>query len=113
MSKPIIVPLLDLKAQYAALRDEIRPAVDRVLESQQCINGPEVAQMEREIAKYCGAKHCIGVSSGTDALLLSLMALDVGFGEIVVMEVRVVGGGGARAEGAEEEDKRIAHRPAL
>ena len=84
MSKPIVVPLLDLKAQYAALRDEIRPAVDRVLESQLCINGPEVAQMEREIAKYSGAKHCIGVSSGTDALLLSLMALDVGFGDEVV-----------------------------
>jgi dTDP-4-amino-4,6-dideoxygalactose transaminase len=84
MNKPIVVPLLDLKAQYAALRDEIRPAVDRVLESQQCINGPEVAQMEREIAKYSGAKHCVGVSSGTDALLLSLMALDVGFGDEVV-----------------------------
>jgi dTDP-4-amino-4,6-dideoxygalactose transaminase len=84
VTKLIVVPLLDLKAQYAALRDEIRPAVDRVLESQQCINGPEVAQMEREIARYCGAKHCVGVSSGTDALLLSLMALDVGAGDEVV-----------------------------
>jgi dTDP-4-amino-4,6-dideoxygalactose transaminase len=84
MSKPTTVPLLDLKAQYAALRDEIRPAVDRVLESQQCINGPEVAQLEREIAKYCQAKHCVGVSSGTDAILLSLMALDVGEGDEVV-----------------------------
>jgi dTDP-4-amino-4,6-dideoxygalactose transaminase len=84
MSKPTSVPLLDLKAQYAALRDEIRPAVDRVLESQQCINGPEVAQLEREVAKYCQAKHCIGVSSGTDAILLSLMALDVGVDDEVV-----------------------------
>jgi dTDP-4-amino-4,6-dideoxygalactose transaminase len=84
MSKPTNVPLLDLKAQYAALRDEIRPAVDRVLESQLCINGPEVAQLEREVAKYSQAKHCVGVSSGTDAILLSLMALDVGEGDEVV-----------------------------
>jgi dTDP-4-amino-4,6-dideoxygalactose transaminase len=84
MSKPVAVPLLDLKAQYAALRDEIRPAVDRVLESQQCINGPEVAQLEKDVARYCGAKHCVGVSSGTDAILLCLMALDIGAGDEVV-----------------------------
>jgi dTDP-4-amino-4,6-dideoxygalactose transaminase len=84
MSKPVTVPLLDLKAQYAALRDEIRPAVDRVLESQQCINGPEVAQLEREMARYSGAKHAVGVSSGTDAILLSLMALDIGAGDEVI-----------------------------
>jgi dTDP-4-amino-4,6-dideoxygalactose transaminase len=84
MTKPVVVPLLDLKAQYAQLREEIRAAVDRVLESQQCINGPEVAQFEREVAKYSEAKHCVGVSSGTDALLLSLMALDVGPGDEVV-----------------------------
>lgn len=84
MTKPITVPLLDLKAQYATLRDEIRPAVDRVLESQACINGPEVAQLEKEIAAYSSAKHCIGVSSGTDALVLCLMALDVGAGDEVV-----------------------------
>lgn len=84
MTKPVPVPLLDLKAQYAALRDEIRPAVDRVLESQQCINGPEVGQLEKDVARYCHAKHCVGVSSGTDAILLSLMALDVGAGDEVV-----------------------------
>jgi dTDP-4-amino-4,6-dideoxygalactose transaminase len=84
MSKPVNVPLLDLKAQYAELRNEIRAAVDRVLESQQCINGPEVAQMEREIAAYSQAKHCVGVSSGTDAILLSLMALEIGHGDEVV-----------------------------
>ena len=50
MIKPVSVPLLDLKAQYSILRDEIRPAIDRVLESQQCINGPEVGQLEKEIA---------------------------------------------------------------
>ena len=84
MTKPVTVPLLDLKAQYAALRDEIRPAVDRVLESQQCINGPEVAQLEKDVARYCQTRHCVGVSSGTDAILLSLMALDVGAGDEVV-----------------------------
>jgi dTDP-4-amino-4,6-dideoxygalactose transaminase len=84
MSKPVSVPLLDLKAQYAALRDEIRPAIDRVLESQQCINGPEVGQLEKEVARYCGCKHGVGVSSGTDALLVALMALDVGAGDEVV-----------------------------
>jgi dTDP-4-amino-4,6-dideoxygalactose transaminase len=84
MTKPVAVPLLDLKAQYAALRDEVRPAVDRVLESQQCINGPEVAQLEKEVARYCHTRHCVGVSSGTDAILLSLMALDVGAGDEVV-----------------------------
>ena len=84
MSKPVSVPLLDLKAQYAALKDEIRPAVDRVLDSQQCINGPEVAQLEKDVARYSGCKHGIGVSSGTDALLVALMALDVGAGDEVV-----------------------------
>jgi dTDP-4-amino-4,6-dideoxygalactose transaminase len=84
MTKPVAVPLLDLKAQYAALKDEIRPAIDRVLESQQCINGPEVTQLEKEVARYCHTRHCVGVSSGTDAILLSLMALDVGAGDEVV-----------------------------
>ena len=84
MIKPVSVPLLDLKAQYSILRDEIRPAIDRVLESQQCINGPEVGQLEKEIAKYSGSKHAIGVSSGTDALIVALMALDVGAGDEVV-----------------------------
>jgi len=84
MTKPVTVPLLDLKAQYATLRDEIRSAVDKVLESQACINGPEVAQLEKEIAAYSSARHCIGVSSGTDALVLCLMALDVGAGDEVV-----------------------------
>src|SRR4051812_35119336 len=84
MNKPVSVPLLDLKAQYVTLRDEIRPAIDRVLDSQMCINGPEVAQLEKDVAKYCGAKHSIGLSSGTDALVVALMALDVGAGDEVV-----------------------------
>src|SRR5215510_5899971 len=71
------VPLLDLKAQYAGIRDEIRTALDRVLESQRFILGPEVEAFESEIAAYCGSSHGIGVSSGTDALLAALMAIDI------------------------------------
>ena len=72
------VPLLDLKAQYRGIRDEVRAALDRVLESQTFILGPEVEALEDEIAKYCGCSHAIGVSSGTDALLAALMASDIG-----------------------------------
>ncbi|HZI50911.1 MAG TPA: DegT/DnrJ/EryC1/StrS family aminotransferase, partial [Terriglobia bacterium] len=78
------IPLLDLKAQYASIRDEIRAAVDRVLDAQQFILGPEVESLEREVAEYCGARYAIGVSSGTDALLVTLMALDVRPGDEVV-----------------------------
>jgi len=78
------VPLLDLTAQYATIRSEIRNAIDRVCESQHFILGPEVAACEREIASFCGANFAIGVSSGTDALLAALMALDVGPGDEVI-----------------------------
>jgi dTDP-4-amino-4,6-dideoxygalactose transaminase len=78
------IPLLDLKAQYAAIREEIHEALDRVMESQQFILGPEVEAFEKEIAEYCGCRHAIGVSSGTDALLVVLMALDVGAGDEVI-----------------------------
>src|SRR5438270_13702277 len=71
------VPLLDLKAQYASIRDEIRAAMDRVVESQTFILGPEVKALENEIAAYCGCAHAIGVSSGTDALLVALMAIGI------------------------------------
>lgn len=78
------VPLLDLKAQYAPIRDEILEAVTRVCDSQQFILGPEVAAFEKEVAEFCGVRHAIGLSSGTDALLVALMAIGVGPGDEVV-----------------------------
>lgn len=80
----IPVPLLDLKAQYATIRDEIRAAVDGVLESQYFILGPEVAALEKEIADYSQCKFGIGVSSGTDAILVALMAIDIQPGDEVI-----------------------------
>jgi dTDP-4-amino-4,6-dideoxygalactose transaminase len=78
------VPLLDLARQHAALRDELRAAAGRVLDSQQFVLGAEVRLLEEEIAAYAGARHAVGCASGTDALLLALMALDVGAGHEVV-----------------------------
>lgn len=78
------VPLLDLKAQYQQIRDEVSAAVNRVFESQQFILGPEVEAFEQEIAAYCGCKFAVGVSSGTDALIASLMALGIGLGDEVI-----------------------------
>lgn len=78
------VPLLDLKAQYATLRDEIEPVVKDVFESQYFILGPKVKEFEGEIAAYCNTKHAIGCASGTDAILLALMALDIKPGDEVI-----------------------------
>ncbi len=78
------VPLLDLKAQYATIKDDVRVVIDTVLESQRFILGPEVEALEREIAEFSGARFGIGVSSGTDALLLSLMAARIGAGDEVI-----------------------------
>ena len=78
------VPLLDLHAQYDSLRDEMRSAVDRVMESQHFILGSEVAELENEIADYCKVRHAIGCANGSDALLLALMALDIGEGDEVI-----------------------------
>ena len=84
MSEKSPIPLLDLKAQYATIRAEVRSAVDRVLESQRFILGPEVQALEQEIAAYCRCAHAVGVSSGTDALLTALMAIDIRPGDEVI-----------------------------
>ncbi len=78
------VPLLDLKKQYASIRNEIRPVVDQVFESQGFILGPRVEAFEKAVAAYVGTKHAIGMSSGTDAQLSAMMAAGVGPGDDVV-----------------------------
>ena len=78
------VPLLDLQAQYAAIRQEARAAIDRVVESQRFILGPEVEALEKEVAAYSQCTHGVGVSSGTDALLAALMAIDLKPGDEVI-----------------------------
>ncbi len=80
----MIVPLLDLKAQYATIRDEIQAAVNEVFESQRFILGPAVARLEAGIAAYCGVPAAVAVASGTDAILLALKALGVGPGDSVI-----------------------------
>ena len=79
------VPLCDIQASYQRFRSEIEPAIARVMASGQVILGPEVAALEREVAAYCGVRHAIGCSSGSDALLLPLAALGVGSGDEVIM----------------------------
>ena len=71
------VSVLDLKAEYAQLRDEILPALDRVCQNSSFVIGPEVEAFEREFADFCGTKHCVALSSGTAALHLGLLALGV------------------------------------
>ena len=78
------VPLLDLKLQYQPLREQIRAAFDRLADAQTLILGAEVEQLEKSIASHCGANHAIGVSSGTDAELVILMALGIGPGDAVI-----------------------------
>lgn len=78
------VPLLDLKAQYASIKDEVGGVIDEVCNNQNFILGPQVKELEEAVARYSGTRYGIGVSSGTDALLASLMALDVSYGDKVL-----------------------------
>jgi dTDP-4-amino-4,6-dideoxygalactose transaminase len=84
LKKRMVIPILDLKAQHDRISGELGAAITRVMESQQFILGPEVKDLEREIADYCQTRYAIGCASGSDALLLSLMALGVGEGDEVI-----------------------------
>ncbi|MES2764730.1 MAG: DegT/DnrJ/EryC1/StrS family aminotransferase [Bacteroidota bacterium] len=79
------VPLLDLRQQYNSLKNELDAALINVAETQMLVLGPEVDKLERTLAEYCDARHAIGVSSGTDALLMALMALDISAGDEVIL----------------------------
>ncbi len=81
------IPLLDLKAQYNSIKGEIEPAIKIVIESQYFIGGPKLKEFEKNIAAYCQSPYALGVSSGTDALLLALMALDIKPGDEVIVPV--------------------------
>ncbi len=78
------IPFIDLKAQYHALKPQIQARINAVLEHGQYIMGPEVKELEDKLATYTGAKHCITVASGTEALLISLMALGIGRGDEII-----------------------------
>jgi UDP-2-acetamido-2-deoxy-ribo-hexuluronate aminotransferase len=80
----MLIPFVDLKAQYAALRDSINARIQRVLDHGQYIMGPEVAELESRLAQYTGAKHCVTCASGTEALLIALMALGIEPGDEVI-----------------------------
>ena len=84
-SHPTAVPLCDLQPQYAELRPQFEAALSRVLASGQVINGPDVAALEDEVARYCHASHAVGCASGTDALSLALHGLEVGPGDEVIL----------------------------
>src|SRR5512135_3423252 len=79
------IPLVDLKAQYTAIKPQADAAMHRVLGEASFILGPEVGQFERDFAAFCGARHCIGVASGTDALHLIFRALGIGPGAEVIL----------------------------
>ncbi len=78
------VPLLDLKAQFRSIKAEIMAEIEAVADSQYFILGPKVSQLETDVASYCNTSHAVGVSSGTDALLIALMAADIGPGDKVL-----------------------------
>ena len=83
--KPAAMKFIDLHAQFARIEDDIRAAIDRVLQHGQFIMGPEVFELERELAEYCGVAHAVSAASGTDALLIALMARGVGRGDAVIV----------------------------
>jgi dTDP-4-amino-4,6-dideoxygalactose transaminase len=85
LPRAMAVPLLDLKLQYATIRDEVMRVTEDVYESQYFILGKRVDAFEADFAAYCGAKHGVGVSSGTDALLIALMVYDIGAGDEVIV----------------------------
>lgn len=83
-SVPEPVPFIDLVAQFQTIRDEVKQTVDEVFETQRFVLGEEVEQLEAEIAEYCDARYAVGCASGTDALVLSLIALGIGPGDEVI-----------------------------
>lgn len=84
-SAPAQVKLIDLTEQYRKIREEVRAAIDEVCDEQALLLGPVTERFEKNLAAYCGTKHALGVSSGTDALLCSLMAMGVGPGDEVIV----------------------------
>lgn len=85
MTNPKPIPFLDLKAQQARIADDLRRRIDAVLAHCQFILGPEVQELEAALANFCGATHCVSVSSGTDALQIAMMAEDIGRGDAVFL----------------------------
>src|SRR5689334_7929421 len=81
----LTIPMLDLKAQYSSIREEIRAAIDSVLDEQHFILGLQVQNLEKEIAQYCGRRFGVGVASGIDALILALSACKIGPGDEVIV----------------------------
>ena len=79
------IPLLDLKAQYETIKAEIEPTIKKVLDSQSFIMGDFVKDFEKEVASYCDSKYAYGCASGSDALLLALMAIDIKPGDYVIL----------------------------
>ena len=80
-----MIPFLDLKAQQARIAPLLQPRIDRVMDHCQFVLGPEVAELEGRLAAFCGAQHCVGVSSGTDALQIAMMAEGIGPGDAVFL----------------------------